>query len=478
MRRQLPASLPAATDGSSSGVRFEIRDRRGYHPSTILALDLALFSYLQWFRTHDIAASFWLYGDQVRDWEIALRSFSDLPLVGPPSLAGGNTAGPIYYWILWAIARVIGPFCDHLPHAGGIGISLLQGAGDVAIFHGLRRRLRSAPLALAIVLLVSTSGPDATISATIWNPPVAMALMKIGLAVAMLRGVSDARSLALVAAILWLGVQAHTTVLPVAAAVLGWAVISVPTWRAIAARAAVVAGTIAVLQVPWLIDRSQSHLPIDTPMDRSIISALTDPATLRPIASGEALMRGVNANYRVPWPAPVLGTAIAIGAAAVLALARDRLIQILAIAPLVCTVVLFAIWQGPLTENYWYLPNAIPAALCLTGWIVATPRRARAVLVAALLVLVVVIQPSNARYAWSSLRTPVYGLLVRGSRDLVRAGVPIREVVTGFPMPAGTPPTFLYSILGGRIDPTASMRGVLSASGRASFEAVEPGPVR
>jgi len=75
---------------------------------------LTLFAYVLWFRTHDITQSFGLGGDQMRDWQVALRPLTSLPLSGVSSTAGGNTIGPIYYWILWSIARVIGPFVDYL----------------------------------------------------------------------------------------------------------------------------------------------------------------------------------------------------------------------------------------------------------------------------------------------------------------------------------------------------------------------------
>ena len=100
----------------------------------LIALNILLFSYLVWFRTAGLSQTFWIYADQIRDWQIALKPLTDLPLVGPPSLAGGNTAGPVYYWVLWAIARTLGPFMDYLPHAGGVGVAVLQTIGDCAMF--------------------------------------------------------------------------------------------------------------------------------------------------------------------------------------------------------------------------------------------------------------------------------------------------------------------------------------------------------
>ena len=205
-----------------------------------------------------------------------------------------------------------------------------------------------------MVVILATSGPDATISATIWNPPVAMALMKVGLALVMTVGVGDARSMILTSTILGLAVQAHTTVLPVVATVLlWWAVLSAPTWPSVAARAVQAAATIALLQAPWLIDRLGSRLLTDTAMDRSVVAALTDPIhALRPLANTLGADRRDQRELSVTVAGPRPGVALIAGATALIAMVRDPLVRVLAIGPLLCTRLLFAIWQGPLTENY------------------------------------------------------------------------------------------------------------------------------
>ena len=60
-------------------------------------------------RVRGVTEHFYLLGDQIRDWGIALRPFSDLPLVGPPTHVRGYTIGPAFYWILWAIRVTLGP---------------------------------------------------------------------------------------------------------------------------------------------------------------------------------------------------------------------------------------------------------------------------------------------------------------------------------------------------------------------------------
>jgi hypothetical protein len=155
-------------------------------------------------------------------------------------------------------------------------------------------------------------------------------------------------------------------------------------------------------------------------------------------------------------------------------LVRDPLVRVVAVAPLVCTVALFAVWQGSLAENYWYLPCATSAALCLVGWISGIASSVRRPLAAVLVLGAIALQPSNAHYTWNGLRTPIYGTLVRASRALRESGVPVREISTAFAMPADTDAGFVYSILGGRLAPASSQRAVLTASGAVQFESLDP----
>lgn len=448
--------------------------------SAILAIvSILLFFYIFWFRTHGISETFWLYADQVRDWQVALRSFGDLPLVGPPSLAGGNTAGPPFYWFLWLVDNTIGRWLDHLPHAGGIGIALLQSAADAVLFFGLARRLDSVGLALAIVLMVATAGPDAAVTATIWNPPVANALVKIALAVTMIAGVDSVAILVTVTALAWLAVQAHTTPLPVTLTLLAYAAASGGTGEkrlpAFGKRVAIMGAVMATLQIPWLVHQlTVDAVSQPSPMAQSIVAVLTDPLNApRPLESGRALLRAAHFNTGLPLP-PALFTALLIAGAAVLvARMKDALIRAIAVGPLVCAAGLFAVWQGPLNENYWYLSLGPSVALSVLGWIAATPRIVRTALAVAALALILLAQPMQAKFAWSSLRTPVYGALVRGARATLTSGRSIREIATTFPMPAGTDPAYVYSLLGGTLDAAASERVVISESGAVRFEKIQ-----
>src|SRR6266702_4234721 len=92
----------------------------------LIAILILTFLFTLTIRVWGISSRFWLLGDQIRDWSIALGPLAELPLVGPATHVGGYTVGPAFYWILWAIRVVVGPWFQNLPHAGGIGQALLQ----------------------------------------------------------------------------------------------------------------------------------------------------------------------------------------------------------------------------------------------------------------------------------------------------------------------------------------------------------------
>ena len=255
---------------------------------------VAVFASLVLARTRDIDESFWLAGDQIRDWETALGSWRELPLTGPPNSVGGPTLGPIYYWTLWSIRHVIGAWTDNLPHAGGIGLSTIQSAADVIFLLALWRRT-SFPLALAVTLLIATAPQDMALTATIWNPPLAVALVKI--AIAMTLVVAERRSttwtvLATVCA--WLAVQAHSSAIFAAVPIL-----VLPAmldgrdrgWIAALKCGCVVAAVIVLLQLPFIVQAVST--PSETRLPRlvtsGVASALSHPGSLRPVDSFVAL---------------------------------------------------------------------------------------------------------------------------------------------------------------------------------------------
>src|SRR4051812_15194560 len=192
-----PPPLPART----AGLRRLVPDRRS---RVRILVGLVVFAYLVVLRTRHISETFWLLGDQILYWKIALGSWRDLPLGGGPSSVGGTTLGPAFLWIIWAVRHVVGPWVDNLPHAGGIGVSIIQSAADACLLGALWQRVQAVALALPVTVLVATAPYDMALTATIWNPPVAVALVKLTIAL-VLSGGSDGS--------IWWGAAATATAL-------------------------------------------------------------------------------------------------------------------------------------------------------------------------------------------------------------------------------------------------------------------------
>ena len=162
-------------------------------------------------RVRGVSTHFWLLGDQIRDWSIALGPFTDLPLVGPATHVGGYTIGPAFYWMLWAIRFVVGPWFDNLPHAGGIGQALLQSAADTLLLAAVWHRTQSVWLALTTVVVLATAAYDLCLSALVWNPVAGSTLAKAATALILLDWPrTSATRVALTAALAWTAVHAYT----------------------------------------------------------------------------------------------------------------------------------------------------------------------------------------------------------------------------------------------------------------------------
>src|SRR4029078_3605130 len=91
--------------------------------------------------------------------------------------------GRVCYWRVWCIRTPVVPWTQNLPHAGGIGLGIIQSAADACLFAAIWKRFGAPLLALAVTLVVATAPYDMALTATIWNPPLSVALMKLSLAV-------------------------------------------------------------------------------------------------------------------------------------------------------------------------------------------------------------------------------------------------------------------------------------------------------
>jgi hypothetical protein len=447
-------------------------------PRQLLA-PVLVFLYLAFARTRGISQSFWLLGDQIRDWRIALGPWSDLPLGGVHSSVGGTTLGPVYTWVLWGIRHVVGPWTDYLPHAGGIGLSIIHSAADALLFAALLRRFGSLPLALAITVGAATAPYDMALTATIWNPPLAVAFVKATIALVVLgTGDSIGRRAAATATSI-LAVQAHSSAvffaMPV---VLSFPLLELRSrgWKSALRVAVVLAAVMALVEAPFLISKATNPDRQTSPSTviASVSRTLQDPAALRPVASARAMSDALEFILMRPWTLPGVGLfLIASGLVTALRVRRDLALASVTVGPLLAGVAGFALWQLRF-DHYWFLTLAPSAALtvglALTAW-----QPAAAAVSLGLAALVLFAQPARLSDARTIHRLPQYEALVRGSREIRRQTPQVRRIDTDFQLPPSTDRAFLYEVLGGRVTRDSDLAATIDRDGRVTLRNVSAG---
>jgi len=430
--------------------------------SRLLVAAVAVYTFV--IRTRGISDHFFLMGDQVRDWTIALGPFASLPLVGAPSNGGGNSFGPVYYWVLWASRVTIGPIVANLPHAGGVGLAAAQSVADAVLCAGIRKASGSWVFAVATVLVIATCPSDLALSSVIWNPVLAVTFVKIGIGLLLAWGDELTRPRRVVLfAVAWLAVQSHTPALPVALSIaLGLVLLARQRGVSVLAAVAEAACVVIVLQVPSMLT-SASVQPT------RVVSALQHPQQLRLFEAFRSVSVSMESMAAAPFAAPHASLVLICGAAALLrALGVFAPISAMTVWPLVLTVLLWAIWPEAY-DSYLYMA-VVPSVVLMLAWTarLLTAPAGRAAAAACLLALALLIQKPRIDRAATLFRLPEYGALVRGAGTIARRQEPMRHIEAPFVREA-TDPEFLYRVLGGRIDRQAPVAARISARGEVSY---------
>lgn len=213
-----------------------------------------------------------MLGEQIRDWSIAQRRFSDLPLIGPRSLNSGLDIGPAYYWVLWAGRVLLTPVVGPLPHTGGWVVAVFATIADGVLLAALWRRLGSFWLAAGIIVFAATAPPDASLSAVVWNPPIAAAFAKLAMASVLWPGrATIGRSIATVVFVLG-AVQCHSSGVLVAIPLLGWTLWALARDRGMRAVATVALATVCWASAPGRRRTSVNHRHRARPVRRTLAS--------------------------------------------------------------------------------------------------------------------------------------------------------------------------------------------------------------
>jgi hypothetical protein len=427
-------------------------------------------------RVRGISTHFWLLEDQIRDWGIALRPFTQLPLVGPPTHVHGYTIGPAFYWILWGIRVTVGPWFHNLPHAGGIGQALLRSAADALLLFAIYRRTQSIWVALAAVTFITTAAYDVSLAALIWNPMMGVTLAEAAVALLLLESYRTSRVwLLLTAAIAWMAVQAYTGAIFVAVSVFG-AMLVEPLarrdWRTFLRWSISIVLVIAALQVPFMIHRLTAG--VDAPamgaVTGSVSAVLTGKASPEFAKSVAGYVAAFDAAQISPWHAPFVGWLLF--AAGVVVAVRYRgdlpLVTLMLLTPLTA-IVGFALFLAAV-ETYNYL-SLIPVTV-LTVVLAATaiPSRGASEGVAGLmLVLAICAIPGRLHMAATMHRMPEYRLLVRASQQIASRHMSMRAIWTEFRLPPTADAEFIYRIMGGRIQHGAPWMAIIMSDGTVVY---------
>lgn len=441
-----------------------------------IALPVAAYVGLVLLRTHDITRTFWLFSDQILYWDTAQLPFTQQPLVGPEQHVGGYALGPAYNWFVWLSRVTLGPFVDNLPHAGAVFQVLVHSAFDGMLLYALWRKTRSIWQATAAMFLVTTAPYDLALSATLWNPSLASAAIK-GAMAAVLLGWPE-RSLVgvgVVAGLAWVAMHFHVPAVFCVASVFVALVITPVIkrdYRLTGLRVSVIAMVVGVMQLPYLVHRT-SAVPDTEPggvaVTDSLGATLSGEASLRIVESVVGLGHAIDRILVDPWEAGWVGWVVAVCAVAVVVRRRDDMpLQALTVLPLLFSVVGYAFWVGSFDE-YYYLSQMTPVVLTvLFGATALAGRRATYVGVAAL-ILALALLPGRVRQARTIHRMPGYGLLVDGSREVLRRGVSVRAITADF-LPLGADPEYLFTVLGGNLDPDGVWVAHIQPDGLVSWE--------
>ena len=441
---------------------------------SVLPAAIVVFTFIV--RVWGVNRHFWMLGDQIRDWTIALGSFTSLPLVGPATHVGGYTIGPAFYWILWLIRVAVGPWFQNLPHAGGIGQALLQSAVDALFATAVWKRTGSPWLGLTAVVLLATAPFDLSLSATIWNPVVGSILAKAATALVLLdwhRG-SLIRT-GITAAVAWCAVHAYTGTIFVTLGIFAAFVVEEAirgNWRVVWQRGLVTAGAVAALQVPYIVYQLAHRFgePAMGAVTYSIAGFLSGRAQLRLAASSDYYLRTIAFIQAIPGPVTALAW-ILLGSVAIVAFRyrHDPVLLTVTLLPQLLAIVGYAVWVGDY-DSYFYL-SLMPAAVLtvLLGLTALLPQRLAHGVAIGLFAAALVMVPARLQRAATMNRMPAYQTLVAGSRDIVKRREPMRAIETDFDLPITSNAEFIFRILGGQIDRRAEWRAVISADGHVTY---------
>ena len=212
----------------------------------------------------------------------------------------------------------------------------------------------------------------------------------------------------------------------------------------------------------------------NAPALEAVTSSITDVASvrgqLRLGTSGAYYAFALTSIQGRPWSGTATGVLLLVcGAMVAFRYRREPTLMAIILLPQVAAIVGYAVWTGDL-DTYYYM-SLMPAAVItiLLGATSLLPEPLALAGSIALVIVLLAVAPGRVQVATTMFRMPEYGKLVAGSREIVRRKLPMRSVTTAFPLAPTTDPTFIFRILGGRIDGAAEWRAQIQPDGRVTY---------
>jgi type IV secretory pathway VirB2 component (pilin) len=331
------------------------------------------------------------------------------------------------------------------------------------------------------MLLLVSSPFETSLSGTIWNPGLSVSFVE--LAAAFFLMISDshwALKTLVTSTAAWLAVQAHTQAIFFALSLLVYLVVApwiVAGPRPAPKRLLLIIAVIVVLQIPYVTEINKHH---EIPQEQlgivatSFNSLVTNPSSFHPYASFTTLVNALAELFGPHLSRTVVIVLILIAGGALLFGYRKHH-EVLAVALLP----LFLAWLGysflavDTLYTYWYM-NLMPSfvLLILFGFLKSpfpTLDKVSPLLGLFVLLLAFASQPSRLATRAQSASYPYYAAIVRGAKEIVRNGAPVRSVIPPS-FPNKVEPAYLVLWLGGRVEESANLIAIIGEDGSVTYQ--------
>ena len=230
-----------------------------------------------------------------------------------------------------------------------------------------------------------------------------------------------------------------------------------------------IAATIGVLQIPFVV--SVLREPSAPAGPTAALAGLVNPKAFRPWFAFDSVS-GITGNLVVPmsdgftFAIPVLIASLIVG----IVYRRDLVLIAMTAGSFVMATLLFTTSTRSF-DGYWFITLTTALTMTFGMAIAAIPSQAAVKWIGFVLLLIVTWrQPARIEDSNRFFKYPQYETMLRASRDLVMRAPVVRDIAVAFEVHPTMDRTFIYTILGGRIDSSALYTAVVNADGTVKLE--------